>query len=190
MAKVHNQPIFGDEWLTKARPKSSNASWANAVVETLDTSGQIYLATLRLWFNEFPALPTDKQKLRERLECFQDDQHLGGVNELTWWTFMQHGGLAATVMPTAKKASRPDFQVAPPADCFIEVSTLNISADDRKHLEQGKSVALNHTESIRRVIGKFTDEKRKQLMYAVDHQKPGVLVLFVRISRNVTGCFA
>lgn len=178
MVKVSNQSIFDDEWLAKARFKSSNTSWASAVVETLDTSGQIYLNTLRLWFNKFPAEQNDKQELHKRLESLQNDRHLGGVNELAWWAFMQRDGFAATVVPTAKKASRPDFQLAPPVDCFVEVSTLNVSAKDRDQLKNGESIALDHTESIRRVMGKLTDEKHKQLMYAVNQQKPGVLVLF------------
>ena len=88
MAKVNTQSIFGTEWLRKARDKSSDISWAGSVIETLDTSGQIYLATLRLWFNGFPAPSKDKQQLRGRLESFENYQHLGGVNELSWWVFM------------------------------------------------------------------------------------------------------
>ena len=175
---MDKQPIFDNKWLAKARTISGSASWANTVVETLDTSGQIYLETLRLWFDGFLAEPNDKQGLRKRLECFQDEQHLGGVNELAWWTFMLHEGIAATVVPTVRKASRPDFQLQPPADCFVEVSTLNVSADDRKRLKLGKSTALNDAKSIKRVIGKFTNEKLRQLTYAVNQGKPGVLVLF------------
>ena len=178
MAKVNIQPLFGDEWLANARSRSGGVHWPGAVVETLDTSGEIYLATLRLWFSEFPAQPKDKQGLRKRLECFENDQHLGGTNELAWWVFMQREGLGPTVVPTAKKASRPDFQLAPPADCFVEVSTLNESACDRNRLERGESVALNDAESIRRVIGKLTAEKLRQLAYAAEQGKPGVLVLF------------
>lgn len=190
MAKVNLLQIFDVEWLVKARSKSNNASWANAVVETLDTSGQIYLSTLHLWFNEFPAAPNDKQRLRERLECFQDEQHLGGVNELTWWAFMQREGIGATVVPTAK-TPRPDFQLAPPADCFVEVSTLNVSEKDRSKLKEGKSIALDHAETIRRVVGKLTEEKRNQLIYATRQKKPAVLVLFdyTETSAFGTNCF-
>ena len=120
------QQVFGDKWLIKARSKSQDASWVNAVVETLDTSGQIYLCNLRLWFSQFPALAHDKRKLCERLESFQDEQHLGGVNELAWWAFMRREGICAHVVATANKP-RPDFQLAPPPDCFVEISTLNVS---------------------------------------------------------------
>jgi hypothetical protein len=94
MAPVNYQQIFDDKWLMKARSKSNSGCWADAVVETLDTAGKIYLSTLRGWFNEFPATPNDKQKLCERLECFQDEQHLGGVNELTWWAFAMHSEIS------------------------------------------------------------------------------------------------
>ena len=178
MAKVSYQPVFDDAWLAKARAKSYEASWVNAAIEHLDTSGQIYLATLRLWFNGFPAAQNDKQELHKRLESFQDEQHLGGVNELSWWAFMQHEGIKATVVPTAKKAPRPDFQLAVPADCFVEVSTLNVSDKDRSKLKQGASVALDNLETVRRVVGKLTDEKRQQLIYATNQKKPAVLVVF------------
>ncbi len=177
MVQVNILQIFDDEWLVKAQSKSNNTSWSNAVVGTLDTSGQIYLSTLRLWFNEFPAKHSDKLRLRKRLECFQDEQHLGGVNELSWWVFMQREGIGATVVPTAK-TPRPDFQLAHPADCFVEVSTLNLSDKDRSKQKEGTSVALDHTETIRRVIMKLTEEKLNQLKYAVNQQKPSVLVIF------------
>lgn len=171
------QQIFGDEWLKKARSKSKDASWVNAVVKTLDTSGHIYLFNLGLWFNEFPAVENDKQKLRERLESFQDDQHLGGVNELAWWAFMRREGIGASVVATAN-TPRPDFQLAFPPYCFVEISTLNVSEKDQSKLRAGASVALDHRETIRRVVGKLTDAKRKQLIYAVNQRKPAVLVLF------------
>jgi hypothetical protein len=169
--------VFGDEWLTKARSKSKDASWVNAVIETLDTSGQIYLCSLRLWFNEFPGAAIDKQSLRKRLESFQDEQHLGGVNELAWWAFIRREGIGASVVATAK-TPRPDFQLMSPTDCFVEITTLNVSEKDKNKLKSGNSVALDHCETIKRVVGKLTDEKHKQLIYAASQRKPAVLVLF------------
>lgn len=184
------QQVFGDDWLRKAQSKSKDASWVNAVVETLDTSGQIYLCGLRLWFNEFPATPNDKKKLCERLENFQDQEHLGGVNELAWWAFMRREGIGAHVVKTAK-TPRPDFQLEPPLDCFVEVSTLNVSENDRNERCVGNSVALDHRETIRRVVGKLTDEKHKQLIYATNQGKPAVLALFdyTEWSAFGTDCF-
>lgn len=170
--------IFDSGWLGDARLKYSNSSWAKAVLEDIETSGQIYLSTLRLWFNRFPATRTDdKEKLRKRLECLDDDQHLGGVNELTWWALMQSAGIGATVVPTAK-APRPDFKLGPPADCFVEVTTLNVSAKDRRNLANGNSITLDQAETVWRVVGKLTEEKRRQLLFANSQRTPAVLVVF------------
>lgn len=169
--------IFGDEWLIKARSNSGDASWVNEVVEHLDTSGSIYLGTLRLWFDAFPSTADDKQMLCGRLESFQDEQHLGGVNELAWWALMRREGVGVSAVPTAK-TPRPDFKLESPLDCFVEVSTLNVSASDKCKKRTGKSVALDHRETIRRAIGKLTNEKHRQLVYATKERKPSVLVLF------------
>lgn len=174
---MSHQQIFSEQWLLKSRSRDDSPSWADAVIETLGTSGQIYLTTLRRWFCEFPAMQNDMQVLRARLECFQNQEHLGAVNELAWWAFMQHEGVGVTVVPTAK-TSRPDFYLSPPVDCFVEVSTLNISEKDRKSLEASGSVRLDHAETIYRLVGKLTDEKRKQLIYATSQKKPCALVLF------------
>jgi hypothetical protein len=53
-----------------------------------------------------------------------------------------------------------------------------MSDKDRRTLTEGKSVALDHRETIRRTLGKLTDEKRKQLIHATHQKKPAVLVLF------------
>lgn len=170
-------PIFSDEWLRAARTGSVGASWATAAIETLETTGQIYLSTLRLWFERFPLTCNQKHQLRTRLESLLDDEHLGGVNELAWWAFIvREGFTAAPVAPTT--APRPDFELKSPAGCFVEVSTLNVSQKDQAQFKAQQGVALDHAETIRRVIGKFTDEKKQQLQYASDQGKPGVLALF------------
>lgn len=174
---ANRRQIFDDQWLKRARAGSGSASWASDVLATLDTTGEIYLCTLRMWFNQFPLTLGQKQQLRSRLESFRDDEHLGGVNELAWWAFMLREGLTGNPVP-ASSAPRPDFQLQPPTDCFVEVSTLNVSDKDKKMFERGESVALDHAETIRRVIGKLTDEKQRQLMYAAAQKKRCVLVLF------------
>ena len=174
---VKQSPIFNDEWLRRARKNSTKTSWAREVIETLDTTGQIYLSTLRLWFDKFPLNPKQKQNLRSRLESLHRNEHLGAVNELAWSAFMLREGLTVTPL-SPSSTPRPDFQLPPPADCFVEVSTLNVSQKDRAKFEAKKSVALDHAETIRRVVGKLTDEKQRQLEYAADQTKPGVLALF------------
>lgn len=176
-ATVRKTPIFGDEWLRTARSKNKNGSWAAAALETLDTTGRIYLATLRLWFERFPLSLKQKQQLRTRLESLLDDEHLGGVNELAWWAFISREGFtAAPLAPTT--APRADFELQSPTACFVEVSTLNVSQKDRTRLEAGEGVGLDHAETVRRVVGKLTDEKNRQLQYAATQKKPGVLALF------------
>jgi hypothetical protein len=174
---VSKTPIFSDDWLRSARAKSADGSWAATAIETLETTGQIYLSTLRLWFERFPLTLKQKQQLRTRLESLRDDEHLGGVNELAWWAFIVREGLTATPLaPTT--APRPDFELQSPADCFVEVSTLNVSQKDKVRFEAREAVALDHAETIQRVIGKLTDEKQRQLKYAADRKRPSILALF------------
>lgn len=175
-----NQTVFGEEWLSRARFRCANGTWVDDVMANLDQSGQAYLATLRLWFNAFPATANDKNHLRQRLEDFNNVGHLGAVNELSWWRFMEREGIRGSVVPTSDHDNRPDFKLDPPADCFVEVSTLNVSNADRLALMNGESVPLNHAKTFERVAGKFTDKnKLNQLRYAVhDQGKACVLALF------------
>ena len=176
-AMVNKMPIFSDDWLRTARTKSGNGSWAAVAIETLETTGRIYLSTLRLWFERFPLTLKQKHQLRTRLESLRDDEHLGGVNELAWWAFIVREGFTAAPLPPTT-APRPDFELRSPAGCFVEVSTLNVSQKDRARFGAQQGVALDHTETIRRVIGKLTEEKQQQLKYGADHTKPSILALF------------
>jgi hypothetical protein len=107
------KPIFDDNWLRNAQANCSSDSWANEVIETLDSTGQRYLSMLNSWFASFPLRSTkEKQHLRKRLESLQNEDHLGGVNELTWWAFMQLEGICGN--PLTSRTSCPDFQLAPP----------------------------------------------------------------------------
>jgi len=130
-----------------------------------------------LWFGRFPLSPKQKEALSTRIESFGNEDHLGAVNELAWWVFMQRGQLEATPIP-ASKTPTPDFQVVVPSEFFVEVSTLNVSERDKSKFETGESVELDHAETLRRVLGKLTSEKQRQLSYAADHKRPRVLVLF------------
>src|SRR5262245_33040073 len=117
--------VFDEHWLSNARTRGSlrrsNARtrgailWAPDVLEHLATTGGIYLETLRQWFADFP-LRSKKQKrpLKIRLESFDNDMHLGAVNELAWWVFMQRLGLQACPVAATSKP-RPDFHVQAPA---------------------------------------------------------------------------
>src|SRR5215470_2669198 len=59
-----------------------------------------------------------------------------------------------------------------------QVSTLNVSKSDKSKFETGEGVALDHSETLRRILGKVTDEKQRQMSYAADQKQPCVLVLF------------
>jgi hypothetical protein len=89
-------------------------------------------------------------------------------------------------VPTATSAT-PDFLVAAPSEFFVEVSTLTISARDKSKLDAGDSVELDHSETLRRILGKFTNEKMKQLSHAAAQNKPCVLVLFDYTSWSAFG---
>src|SRR5579863_1433096 len=174
---TNQRHIFDDQWITLARANDDDTSWVSDVLATLDTTGGVYLCTVRTWFHQFPLTLRQKNQMQSRLESFKNDQHLGGVNELAWWVFMRREGLTPNPLP-ASSTPRPDFRLQPPADCFVEVTTLNVSDKDKKKFERKESVALDHAETIRRVLGKLTAEKQLQLTYAANLKKPCALVLF------------
>ena len=173
--------LFDEQWLERARKStdSDDTSWARDVLATLDTTGGSYLSLLRVWYDRFPLTPKAKQHLRSRLECFLDDQHLGGVNEMAWWEFMRREGLKGKPLSSSSKPL-PDFELEPPTDCFVEVSTLNVSKADLAEFGAKKSLALKRaqTETIRRIAGKLTGEKLRQLRHAAEQARPCVLALF------------
>lgn len=170
--------IFDQEWMARARTSAIDEhSWVKEVIATFDTTGVIYLASLRSWFDGFPLSINQKQALAARIESFTNENHLGAVNELSWWKFMRQGKFKVNPIPTARSAT-PDFEVVSPHQFFVEVSTVNISEQDKSKLETHQAVELDHSETLRRVLGKFTTEKHNQLSYAADRKRPAVLVLF------------
>lgn len=177
MTLANRRQIFGERWIRCAHASGGRTSWVSDVLATPDTTGGVYLRTIRTWFHQFPLTLKQKQQLRSRLESFKNDEHLGGVNELAWWAFMRREGLTAKPLP-ASSTPRPDFYLEPPAGCFVEVSTLNMSDIDKAKFQRKASVALDHAETIRRIVGKLTAEKQRQLTYAANLEKPCVLVLF------------
>lgn len=152
-------------------------SWVHGVIEALDTTGDTYLSTLRLWLNKFPVNPKQKHALTMRLESKKNEDHLGAVNELAWWMFLQTEQFQVNPIPPAN-SSTPDFCIKAPSEFFAEVTTLNVSNQDKANWNACDSVKLDHTETLRRTLGKFTKEKQQQLLYAADRKTPSVLVLF------------
>lgn len=162
---VRKRTIFDEDWLMRARLRRADASWADEVMATVETNGGIYLESLRLWFDRFPLSSKQKHALATRLESLDKKDHLGAVNELAWWAFMHQEGMNAAPVPTSA-TPRPDFQVIAPAECFVEVSTLNVSDRDKSTFAGGESVELDHSQTSRRILSKVTNEKRRQLSYA------------------------
>jgi hypothetical protein len=170
--------LFDKDWLIRARGVTDKASWVVDVLADFDNEGESYLTLISSWFDAFPLQPEQKKDLAKRLQSFTDEEHLGAVNELAWWEFMEQAQVRAYPMPTLKKKSTPDFGVCLPSEFFIEVSTLNISRYDKAKFEANESVALDHSETLRRVLGKLTEEKKNQFIYADNLSKPCLLVLF------------
>lgn len=117
---------------------------------------------------------------------------------------MKRQGTSACVVPTARSSARPDFELHTPFECFVEVTTLNVSQADEAALaeapaliEDAKSrpdeeeneeddasprkamgAALDPPKTMQRIINKSAFEKLKQLKHAADQKKPAVLVVF------------
>lgn len=170
--------VFDENWRVRAAGGGLGDSWAKEVVAALDADGSHYLATLALWFERFPLTSgKDRWALKRRLESFTTSDHLGAVNELSWYEFMRQAGLQARPMPPAK-AARPDFRITAPVGLFVEVSTLNVSEGEKKALQATGGVDLNHMETLRRLLLKASDEKDAQFEYAASEASPCLLVLF------------
>ena len=168
--------LFDATWLSQTQEKKSNDSWITAVIDS--SEGSLYLDVLRVWFAGFPLSSIkDRRALNARLESFNTSDHLGGVNELSWWEFMRRTNLQAEPIPTTTKP-RPDFKVLTPSEFFVEVSTLNVSQAEKKKLEREGAVPLDHAETLRRLLLKAANDKKDQISYAASEQRPCALILF------------
>jgi hypothetical protein len=174
----HNLTVFDDDWRVNASGNALPDSWARDVIATLDQDGGTYLDTLSLWFGRFP-LTSQRHRwtLKTRLESLATVDHLGAVNELSWYEFMRHEKMEASPLPPVD-LPRPDFKVTAPVDLFVEVSTLNVSGAERRALQSTGGVDLNHMETLRRLLRKATDEKTAQIEHAASEHLPCLLVLF------------
>jgi hypothetical protein len=169
--------IFSERWLSEHRQKVGDDTWIHRVMADLHNYGEMYLNLLRQWYDSLPASNKQKQNLKSHIESIKDEDHLGAVNELTWWAFMEWAGMDPSPIPTGS-GSRPDFFAKKPVELFCEVSTLNRSIVEKSKLETGEGVALDHPETVRRVLGKMTRAKLAQMTYASEQKQPCVLVIF------------
>lgn len=170
--------MFDEEWHVRATRSPLDDSWVGELVDSMNAGGKRYLATLDLWFGRFP-FPSSKDRLalKTRLESFITSEHLGAVNELSWYEFMRQAGFHATpISPTA--TPRPDFRITAPIDVFVEVSTLNVSEAQKNALNATGGVDLDHNETLRRLLRKASDEKSAQIQFSASQALPCLLVLF------------
>lgn len=173
-----NEQVFDEAWRARAVAGGLGDSWANDVVAALDSDGGQYLATLAKWFTQFPVPSSaDRSVLRTRLESFTPSDHLGAVNELSWYQFTRQSGFQVDPISTAATA-RPDFMLTGPTAVFAEVSTLNVSQSEKTSLRVTGGVDLNHRETVRRLLRKASEEKRAQFEYAATNGMPCLLALF------------
>jgi len=174
----NNLTVFDAAWLTRAKGATHGVSWIAGVLDSLNAEGTLYLDSIRIWFNRFPH-PTikDQGALKTRLESFNNSDHLGGVNELSWWEFMRKAQLTATSVAT-ETTPRPDFRISAPTEFYVEVSTLNVSIVDCKAFARGEGVCLDHTATLSRILLKAANDKRDQIAYGAGLRQPSVLVLF------------
>lgn len=166
--------LYDTAWISRASAMAPSGSWARDVIETLSGSGGAYLGTLRTWYDCYPVASA---WLKNALESFANPDHLGAVNELVWWEFMRLVNWSAQVLPRGTQ-KRPDFQVLRPAEFYIEVTTLNISDADKKAFSAGRTVGLNHSDSMERTLRKITDEKLDQIQFGAAQGRASVMVMF------------
>ena len=174
--KSHILP-FDQDWLNRASSRKRGNKWVDDVMAEINESGGIYLSTLRLWFSQFPISAKQKRHLKQALESFNNTDHLGAVNELTWWKFTNSFGWSSSPIDSGKE-KRPDFHVSSPSEFFCEVTTLNLSAKEQELLEAGNGVKLDHGVTLHRALKKVVEEKAGQIMYGALNKSPSVLVLF------------
>jgi len=182
MKKIPDEsPLFDDKWRSKTIANMPTSSLFGEVFDELGeltNSGDIYLNILRKWFKEFPhGSDKDKLHLKNGLESQQNVDHLGAVNELAWFRFLESKGLKVKPLPTGKEKT-PDFEVTHPLRFFCEVTTLNISKCDNEKFEKGKMIPLDQEKTIDRIVGNKLQEKIRQMNYGAAEQRPNILVIF------------
>lgn len=174
----NNVTVFDAAWVTRAKAATHRVSWIADVLDSVDAEGTLYLDSIRIWFNKFPHPSIkDQRALKTRLESFDNSDHLGGVNELSWWEFMRKTQLTVEPIATAT-TPRPDFHLLAPTECYLEVSTLNVSDADREKFEREEGVSLNHSDTLRRILLKAANDKKDQIAFGASSRQPCVLVLF------------
>jgi hypothetical protein len=163
--------LFDDGWLKSI--KNAKNSWVSDVLKDLHGSGGIYLRCISKWFSELPGSNKQKNHLRASLKSKDNSDHLGAVNELSWWKFLTSRGFELEPIPTGKSKT-PDFTLKF-MDHYVvfEVTTLNPSKD-----KNCSEINNSQDKSLRRITAKAYEEKMDQFKYGHQREIPSVLVLF------------
>ena len=185
--------VFDSSWRDRAMHIKDKKAWFQELSPNISTENEIVLLTIRLWIESLPLTEDQRIDFKRRLESFDNAEHWGAVAELAWCRLLIRQQIKAKLIDTVKSKSnsRPDFEIILPTQFHAEVTTLNPSQKDEAAFSIGCGVDLDHTETIRRLVGKLTDEKLKQLQYSCSNGKPAVLVIFdSTISTGVGSHFA
>lgn len=168
--------LFDNNWFDSVSKRPRGNQWIDYVMDQINGPGEIYLNTLRIWLERFPVSNKHKKHLKNRLQSFNNSDHLGGVNEIAWWEFINSFGWTAKPIDPGK-GNTPDFNVTKPEDFFCEITTLNMSEKERKLLGS-VGVSLDYNRTIERIMKKVVSEKAGQIEYGASRKKPIFLVLF------------
>ncbi len=169
-----NNKLFDISWKEEKSVELENAkdSWANAVFEDLSGDGNTYLNTISRWFEEF-TITSNKQDVDKfnKLQSTITQEHLGAVNELSWWKFLTCRGFDLKPITTGNKPS-PDFNLNfEGSNIIFEVTTLNLAEDVKCKLDDAQK------QSYYRIITNSIHGKRNQIEKVHEQKKPFVLVL-------------
>ena len=164
--------LFDKEWRKKGDILDGN--WKSEVLDNISGSGGVYLTIVSNWFFDFPGTRKEKNHLKASIESYSNSDHLGAVNELSWWKYITALNYDLIPIP-AGKGSTPDFllHVNGKKTAFFEITTLNPSLN-----ENYRKLDFSQNNSINRIIAKTTEEKIEQFKYGFNKGIPSLLVLF------------
>lgn len=174
------QTLYDESWLSDIQSNAKPDSWACDVIGDINGNGGVYLSTLRDWYLAHPFPSNGKRKhMGNLLQSSTTHDHLGAVNELCWYRFMNDLGLKPQVLPEGRSKS-PDFEgtTASGIEFYCEVTTLNISSADAKLWLAAEGAPLNQDLEISRILRKATGEKAEQLQFDCAAKKAMALVIF------------
>ena len=98
--------LFDDGWISSVN--GAENSWVSGVLEDINGTEVIYLKYISNWFPELPGSNKQKNHLKSSLKSQNNSDHLGAVNELSWWKLLIFHGFELEPIP-AGKSKTPDF---------------------------------------------------------------------------------